>query len=73
MSWTAALLQDALRHIFQRVIVEPHPEIQDLAEQVVHNLILCAFCLCELSAFTLKHSLSETAIRVLLIGLSVVK
>jgi hypothetical protein len=43
MSWTAAVLQDALRHIFQRVIVEPIPEIQDLAEQVVHNFILCAF------------------------------
>ena len=37
MSWTAAVLQDALRHIFQRVIVEPIPEIQDLAEQVMHN------------------------------------
>jgi len=36
ISWTAALLQDALRHIFQRVIVEPVPEIQDLAEQVVN-------------------------------------
>lgn len=58
MSWTAALLQDALRHIFQRVIVEPLPEIQDLAEQVVHNLVLCAFCLCELLAFKLKHSVS---------------
>lgn len=39
MSWTAAVLQDALRHIFQRVIVEPTPEIQDLAEQVWGNLL----------------------------------
>jgi hypothetical protein len=35
MSWTADVLQDALRHIFQRVIVESVPEIQDLAEQVM--------------------------------------
>ncbi|KDR13008.1 TATA-binding protein-associated factor 172 [Zootermopsis nevadensis] len=39
VSWTAALLQDALRHIFQRVIVEPLTEIQDLAEQVWGNLV----------------------------------
>ena len=46
VSWTAAVLQDALRHIFQRVIVEAIPEIQDLAEQVMRSFMLCAFCLC---------------------------
>lgn len=34
LQWTASLLQDALRHIFQRALVEPIPEIQDLCEQV---------------------------------------
>nr|CAD7574777.1 unnamed protein product [Timema californicum] len=31
--WTPPLLQDALRHIFQRTLVEPLTEIQDLAEK----------------------------------------
>ncbi|XP_049802115.1 TATA-binding protein-associated factor 172 [Schistocerca nitens] len=39
LQWTSGLLQDALRHIFQRVLVEPVAEIQDLAEQVWGNLI----------------------------------
>ncbi|PSN34064.1 TATA-binding protein-associated factor 172, partial [Blattella germanica] len=39
ISWTAALLQEALRHIFQRVIVESVPEIQELSEQVWGNLV----------------------------------
>nr|CAD7399296.1 unnamed protein product [Timema cristinae] len=37
--WTPPLLQDALRHIFQRTLVEPLTEIQDLAEKVWGNLI----------------------------------
>ncbi|XP_067006130.2 TATA-binding protein-associated factor 172 [Anabrus simplex] len=39
IQWTPVLLQDALRHIFQRVLVEPLPEIQNLVEQVWGNLV----------------------------------
>ncbi|XP_050083942.1 TATA-binding protein-associated factor 172 [Anopheles aquasalis] len=44
--WPAALLQEALRHIFQRVLVEHVEDIQSLAEDVWNNLIVNA----ELSA-----------------------
>lgn len=39
IQWTPELLQDALRHIFQRVLVEHIPEIQDISEQVWINLV----------------------------------
>lgn len=44
--WPPALLQEALRHIFQRVLVEHVEDIQCLAEEVWNNLITNA----ELSA-----------------------
>ncbi|XP_049535166.1 TATA-binding protein-associated factor 172 [Anopheles darlingi] len=44
--WPSALLQEALRHIFQRVLVEHVEDIQSLAEDVWNNLIVNA----ELSA-----------------------
>ncbi|XP_058823909.1 TATA-binding protein-associated factor 172 [Topomyia yanbarensis] len=44
--WPPALLQEALRHIFQRVLVEHVEDIQSLAENVWNNLIVNA----ELSA-----------------------
>ncbi|XP_053692985.1 TATA-binding protein-associated factor 172 [Sabethes cyaneus] len=44
--WPPALLQEALRHIFQRVLVEHVEDIQSLAESVWNNLIVNA----ELSA-----------------------
>ncbi|XP_055541530.1 TATA-binding protein-associated factor 172 [Wyeomyia smithii] len=44
--WPPALLQEALRHIFQRVLVEHVEDIQSLAETVWNNLIVNA----ELSA-----------------------
>lgn len=37
--WPANLLQDALRHIYQRVLVEHLPDIQNLAEEVWVNLV----------------------------------
>nr|CAD7262320.1 unnamed protein product [Timema shepardi] len=37
--WTPPLLQDALRHIFQRTLVEPLTEIQDLAEKVTPHIL----------------------------------
>uniref|UniRef100_W4VRR5 Putative chromatin remodeling complex wstf-iswi small subunit n=1 Tax=Corethrella appendiculata TaxID=1370023 RepID=W4VRR5_9DIPT len=37
--WPAQLLQDSLRHIYQRVLVENYEDIQDLAEQVWINLV----------------------------------
>ncbi|CAG9763742.1 unnamed protein product [Ceutorhynchus assimilis] len=37
--WDAQLLQDAMRHIFQRVLVEPLAEVREVAEQVWQNLI----------------------------------
>ncbi|XP_055603145.1 TATA-binding protein-associated factor 172-like [Uranotaenia lowii] len=44
--WPPALLQEALRHIYQRVLVEHVEDIQSLAEAVWNNLIINA----ELSA-----------------------
>lgn len=44
--WPPQLLQDALRHIFQRVLVEHLPDIQSIAEEVWVNLVTNA----ELSA-----------------------
>lgn len=37
--WPANLLQDALRHIYQRVLVEHLADIQTLAEEVWVNLV----------------------------------
>ncbi|EDS39763.1 TATA-binding protein-associated factor 172 [Culex quinquefasciatus] len=37
--WPPALLQEALRHIFQRVLVEHVEDIQSLAEEVWNNLV----------------------------------
>lgn len=44
--WPAALLQDSLRHMYQRVLVEHVADIQVLAEEVWVNLVMNA----ELSA-----------------------
>lgn len=44
--WPAALLQESLRHIYQRVLVEHVSEIQSIAEEVWVNLVTNA----ELSA-----------------------
>lgn len=44
--WSSALLQEAMRHIFQRVLVEHMPDIQSIAEEVWVNLVTNA----ELSA-----------------------
>lgn len=44
--WPSSLLQDSLRHMFQRVLVEHVSEIQILAEEVWVNLVINA----ELSA-----------------------
>ncbi|XP_058174842.1 TATA-binding protein-associated factor 172 [Anopheles ziemanni] len=44
--WPPPLLQEALRHIFQRVLVEHVEDIQSLAEDVWNNLVINA----ELSA-----------------------
>lgn len=44
--WSSSLLQEAMRHIFQRVLVEHMPEIQSIAEEVWVNLVTNA----ELSA-----------------------
>lgn len=44
--WSAKLLQEAMRHIFQRVLIEHVPEIQSIAEEVWVNLVTNA----ELSA-----------------------
>lgn len=37
--WSSELLQTATRHLFQRVLVEPNHEIQELASQVWKNLV----------------------------------
>lgn len=37
--WPKELLQDALRHIFQRILCEPKQEIQQLAQDVWENLV----------------------------------
>jgi TATA-binding protein-associated factor len=40
--WPPMLLQEALRHIFQRVLVEHVPDIQQLVEHVWNNLVTSA-------------------------------
>ncbi|XP_074027518.1 histone acetyltransferase 1 isoform X2 [Leptinotarsa decemlineata] len=37
--WDAQLLQDALRHVFQRMLVEPNCEVREVAENVWNNLV----------------------------------
>lgn len=37
--WSSILLQEAMRHIFQRVLVEHIPDIQSMAEEVWVNLV----------------------------------
>lgn len=39
IDWQWKLLQEALRHIFQRILVEPNAEIQNMAKEVWYNLI----------------------------------
>ncbi|XP_059051524.1 TATA-binding protein-associated factor 172 [Achroia grisella] len=39
LMWTPELLQEAMRHIYQRVLFEHIPEIQDIAVQVWDNLM----------------------------------
>ncbi|XP_030026584.2 TATA-binding protein-associated factor 172 isoform X2 [Manduca sexta] len=39
LMWTPELLQEAMRHIYQRVLFEHVPEIQDIAVQVWENLL----------------------------------
>lgn len=39
MQWEAILLQDALRHVYQRVLVESLCEVRELAEKVWEKLI----------------------------------
>ncbi|XP_057659908.1 TATA-binding protein-associated factor 172 isoform X3 [Diorhabda carinulata] len=39
ISWDAQLLQDALRHVYQRVLIEPIPEVRQVAEKVWYNLV----------------------------------
>lgn len=40
LMWEAQLLQDALRHVFQRALVEPIAEVRDIAEKVWQQLII---------------------------------
>ncbi|XP_075146462.1 histone acetyltransferase 1 [Haematobia irritans] len=42
IEWDWKLLQEALRHVFQRILVEPLSEIQELAKLVWLNLIVNA-------------------------------
>ncbi|XP_026282175.1 TATA-binding protein-associated factor 172 [Frankliniella occidentalis] len=42
IEWTQELLQEALRHVFQMVLLEPVREIQLLAEKVWNNLLRSA-------------------------------
>lgn len=37
--WEAQLLQDALRHVYQRVLVEPNCNVRAVAEYVWKNLV----------------------------------
>ncbi|KAG5883002.1 hypothetical protein JTB14_033457 [Gonioctena quinquepunctata] len=37
--WDAQLLQDALRHVYQRMLVEPNCEVREVAENVWKNLV----------------------------------
>ncbi|XP_055849413.1 TATA-binding protein-associated factor 172 [Episyrphus balteatus] len=39
IDWQPPLLQEALRHIYQRILVEPQWDIQELAKEVWMNLI----------------------------------
>ncbi|KAB0793551.1 hypothetical protein PPYR_13171 [Photinus pyralis] len=39
LQWDAQLLQDAMRHVFQRVLVEPNVDVRNVAEQVWTNLV----------------------------------
>lgn len=34
LMWSAQLLQDAMRHVYQRVLVEPQADVRMVAEQV---------------------------------------
>lgn len=45
--WNSSLLQDTLRHIFQRVLVEHIPDVQEIVEEVWNNLVKNS-CLVEL-------------------------
>lgn len=37
--WEAQLLQDALRHVYQRILVEPNSDVRAVAEHVWNNLV----------------------------------
>lgn len=37
--WNAPLLQEALRHVYQRILIEPVEDIQELCKEVWTNLI----------------------------------
>lgn len=39
LQWDAQLLQDAMRHVFQRVLVEPQCDVREVAEHVWGNLV----------------------------------
>lgn len=39
IKWEAQLLQDALRHVFQRVLIEPFDEVRNVAENVWNQLV----------------------------------
>lgn len=39
LQWEAQLLQDAMRHVFQRVLVEPKSDVREVAEKVWRNLV----------------------------------
>lgn len=43
IEWTPELLQSALRHVFQLVLLEPVRDIQLLAEKVMGSMILFSF------------------------------
>lgn len=38
-NWTSALLQEALRHVYQRILVEHIEDIQNIVEEVWDNLV----------------------------------
>lgn len=40
LMWTPELLQEAMRHIYQRVLFEHVPEIQEIAVQVRDSLLI---------------------------------
>ncbi|XP_018335221.1 TATA-binding protein-associated factor 172 [Agrilus planipennis] len=39
LMWSAQLLQDAMRHVFQRVLVEPQCDVREVAEKVWERLV----------------------------------